>query len=478
MSNTPALGQPYQGFQLATLDRTAEEIAADTVELHRLGSSMVRYPIYLTANNNLGDWISWLNTLLDTTDPLGMTVAVTFIWPDRNETGSMIRDVAQFEADWRAVATALRGYRNVWYDLVNEPANSDWPSIALGAAEVIREIDAVHPIVYALPGIQAQDADAFEPLPGITNQILEVHFYDWPELQFSKTKEYGSGRFTWSSLLAILSGVRSAALDHDVPAYVGEVAIDKDNPTAALFLKDFTQICRALGISLTVHAFREAPVWNYETNPYAWSELRAWLSNSLHDLDRDGIGDPVIWTNADGMWNYSLSSEGFSLPHTTQWGLPGDYHFIGDYNGDGALDFAIYREYGVWSYGIWPMWAVLYDYSRGFGETENYTFTQWGLPFDIPVPADYDGDGDHELVVWRPAQGIFYILESGTFVGGDWRTVAWGLPGDIPFAEDYDSDGETDLAVWRPSTTTYYFIPSSGVCPSGSVTHFAGCEQQ
>jgi hypothetical protein len=53
----------------------------------------------------------------------------------------------------------------------------------------------------------------------------------------------------------------------------------------------------------------------------------------------------------------------------------------------------------------------------------------WGLTGDVPVPGDYDGDGTTDLAVYRPSDGMWWLLTpSGS------RGLQWGLPGDRPDA--------------------------------------------
>ena len=163
------------------------------------------------------------------------------------------------------------------------------------------------------------------------------------------------------------------------------------------------------------------------------------------DYDNDGRADIAAWRPSTGTWYIINSSTGGV--RTQQWGLPGDVPVPGDFDGDGRTEHS-----GVWR----PSPGDLVHHQL---EHRRRPHAAMGpATGDVPVPGDFDGDGRTDIAVWRPSTGTWYIINSST---GGVRTQQWGLPGDVPVPGDFDGDGRADIAVWRPSTGTWYTINSS-----------------
>jgi hypothetical protein len=160
------------------------------------------------------------------------------------------------------------------------------------------------------------------------------------------------------------------------------------------------------------------------------------------DFDGDGATDFAVYRNSNGIWWIQRSSDG--RPSAVQFGLSGDKPVVGDYDGDTISDIAVWRP----SDGNW---YIL------FMGTQSYTIAHWGQNGDKPVPEDYDGDGKTDLAVFRPSNGVWYYLKSSDLNLG---TVQFGLGTDKPVPADYDGDGKADIAVYRESNNVFHILRS------------------
>jgi len=122
-----------------------------------------------------------------------------------------------------------------------------------------------------------------------------------------------------------------------------------------------------------------------------------------------------------------------------------------DFDGDGCTDISVFRP----SDGTW------YVMQSG---SNTFRAQQFGTSGDRIVPGDYDGDGRTDFAVFRqsPQNGVWQVLRSSD---NSLSTVQWGLNTDKPVPGDYDGDGRTDIAVYRNGT--WYIIQSS----NGSINY-------
>lgn len=147
------------------------------------------------------------------------------------------------------------------------------------------------------------------------------------------------------------------------------------------------------------------------------------------DFDGDSREDISVFRPSSGTWYMNCSCEG--TVKIMQFGSQDDVPVAADYDGDGYTDQAVFRN---------GMWYV------NRSSTGTFSVVSFGLAGDIPTAGDYDGDGVADISVWRPSSGVWYSLNSAN---GEYNARNFGVEGDKPVQADYDQDGKTDLAVYR-----------------------------
>jgi hypothetical protein len=166
------------------------------------------------------------------------------------------------------------------------------------------------------------------------------------------------------------------------------------------------------------------------------------------DFDGDGqIDIAVVTPNTTHMgfidWEINESSQG---KRTLFWGYTkehaavskSDYIAVADYDGDGEDDIAVYRP------------STGHFYVKYRDTTTYVTDGDGSIDFDwknaVPAPADYDGDGVDDFAAVKDGNSwLIHYSSDGTFESlqlGDPDAVA------VPFRVDFNADGIDDLAYW------------------------------
>ena len=93
---------------------------------------------------------------------------------------------------------------------------------------------------------------------------------------------------------------------------------------------------------------------------------------------------------------------------------------------------------------------------NGVPSNDVYVTTRERLRTPTPTVSDFDGDGRTDISVFRPSDGTWYVMQSGS---NTFRAQQFGASGDKIVPGDYDGDGRTDIAVYRNGA--WYIVQSS-----------------
>jgi len=144
-----------------------------------------------------------------------------------------------------------------------------------------------------------------------------------------------------------------------------------------------------------------------------------------------GLRAELALRRTSGALTY-IDYNGDSVPDATVgFGVPSDVALVGDVNGDGITDLVLFRD-GVW-----------YASTHQDGVVDATFF--FGATGDQPLLGDIDGDGTDDLIVFR--SGTWYVSTRRDGVAD--KIYHFGAPGDVALVGDFNGDGIADLAVFR-----------------------------
>jgi hypothetical protein len=154
--------------------------------------------------------------------------------------------------------------------------------------------------------------------------------------------------------------------------------------------------------------------------------------------DWDGNGTATIGIYRNGIFYLRNSNTIGFADMVFAFGAPGDQPVAGDWDGDGVDTIGIFRN---------GLFLLRNSNSAGAADMSFVL----GNPGDIGIAGDWDGDGLDTTGVFRPSSGVIFLKNTNTTGFADFA-FNYGLPGDKPVLGDWDGDGDTTIGIYRNGT--------------------------
>jgi hypothetical protein len=189
-----------------------------------------------------------------------------------------------------------------------------------------------------------------------------------------------------------------------------------------------------------LHALDGCAMWRNDAGTLRLARELDWRPIPI-DLDGDGdldlLGAGFVEVNL-GNWMWSTIAVSASYPALGA--------HVGDIDGDGDHDIITADQGGL---------RVVINRSGVLVDETTARFRGASSAF-VPTAADFDGDGDLDLVVDVANQVLLYVNDgTGVFAP---RGPVLTVPARLKLAADLDGDGDTDLAIAPQSVSNGSFL--------------------
>ena len=151
-------------------------------------------------------------------------------------------------------------------------------------------------------------------------------------------------------------------------------------------------------------------------------------------LAKDSAG---VFRPSNGLLYLKNSNTSGIADIAINYGLPGDYPVVGDWDGNGTVTIGIYRN------------GTFYLRNANTVGFADLVFP-FGTPGDQPIAGDWNNDGTDTIGVYRSSSGQFLLHNSNNAGAAD-MSFFLGNVGDVGIAGDWDGDGFDTTGVFRPS---------------------------
>lgn len=156
--------------------------------------------------------------------------------------------------------------------------------------------------------------------------------------------------------------------------------------------------------------------------------------------------DRLVLVEPNGCWHVRVPG---APDYTFSYGVPGDVPLLGDWDGDGYDTPGAYRPSNGFAYLTNQMPR---DGGGAIGDPDLTFF--FGNPGDQVVVGDWDGNGTDTLGIRRRGK-MFLTNVNATSVAD--TEFFFGVEGDTAFGGDPDGDGSDGIYLYRPSSGFVYF---------------------
>lgn len=181
------------------------------------------------------------------------------------------------------------------------------------------------------------------------------------------------------------------------------------------------------------------------------------------DWDCDGVDTPGLYRQSDGYVYLRNSNTQGIADVAFYFGNPGDVPLPGDFNGDGCDTVSLYRPSEQRFFVI----NRLGSGDEGLGAAD-YSFL-FGNPGDEPYVGDFDGDGVDDVAVFRASNGTLYQTLSPSEGATDAEVGVGG--GATPVLGSWDGAAADTMARYLPSSSKFDVPGIPGEAETGWLTY-------